>query len=1255
MRDDVPWSNACVCHAMCVEGGVALAAATALLHGIDPETSFLIVEGLFFTWWMCGIYTGLFRQSLQKKYHLKGTMEGEDSILLASLEGLEVLLDAEGDTGFRMAQRMLEAKQAMKAVQDGPWFVMGHLLSLQNWIPEAAVHEVSYDKVEFWVQLHGLPLEYMSNSNAVKVARLLGDIVMIEDPYVGELLLRPFLRVRVMIDIKKQLVTGFWLPRKDLPKVWDKLMAVFDNSKPRFGAFLGVPPARSLAAIATENSRRHRKIHGEDEAEKAGGDHPADNEGDSPTKPDSAETAHPSPPTTNANREQQGQKGNVRADKSALFVFVDPSFAPEQRFIAASVIYREFAALTSVNPTYFSTACPQAQIHLSLNIISPPPRPSPPIQPNPSFPHQPTTRTQHVKIPEPPSNPPGCYQPSCVDLEDNIKRPAQKRVVGSLVQEFQKSANLKRDREDDPDELVYNTTGEKRTRTSVFFPILTLPPPSSNILKELQQRLRFSNSFYVDPRGQSGGLGLLWDDSVEVEVEANCRNFIHCSITIKKESTYGNAPLCMGTLLLGPRRQLWGQLGLLTTGKSLHLVSNPRDGVVVRERIDRVLVNSNWRFLFPHASVSALPAISSDHSPILFEVCPKDRSGMSFKYELMWDKHPECIEVVKGAGQINQMNRKFGGRMFKKARNCRRAITNWHKTKFCNAAKELPKLKTRLQSLQNYKMEGSWLEGKDIIMNAAVDHCTRVYSAENISVSSEEIKRAVDGLRRLKGTWPRWAEWASSSLLTGILLRMDHALISALEDTLDIKALENPGSYLGLSADWSRSKSRTLAWILNRVQGKINGWKESLLNMAGKEMLIKSVIQAIPTYAMSVFKFPRGFCSKLNSMVANFWWQGSRKDREVHWRSWQFISRRESISLPQISCRQRKVINPLGFGPAFWKGGSLERRNGQWLIADGRDIKTWEDKWLWSKESLQNFQQPDASTLHDLLDTNNRRWDTQRIRQLLPPNMAVKGTMQLKGSSTGVIIGICFLYPISCALEDYLEAEGLVWFGSQFNWFPSPSDVTRFDEWLMGKFDFILNSPQLPDSLIDQLVNLVWSIWKQRNNMCSIMLNRPITVINQAACLSREYALARVNSSSSSQQSARNLKPGSHWKCPPPQVLKCNVDAAWHGPHVLGAVAFIVRDSTGKVLVGHAKRVPVASPIVAEALALREAILSAYNFNWQRIVLESDCLLLIEACRREKVVAEIKGIVEDILPWMRVFCSVASPGFRGNRTRRPIV
>ncbi|GAB2222113.1 hypothetical protein Droror1_Dr00013314 [Drosera rotundifolia] len=71
--DDMPWTTPCICHAVCVEGGIVLAAATAAFHGIDPRTSFLVFEGLVFAWWMCGIYTGLVRQSLQRKYHLKNS------------------------------------------------------------------------------------------------------------------------------------------------------------------------------------------------------------------------------------------------------------------------------------------------------------------------------------------------------------------------------------------------------------------------------------------------------------------------------------------------------------------------------------------------------------------------------------------------------------------------------------------------------------------------------------------------------------------------------------------------------------------------------------------------------------------------------------------------------------------------------------------------------------------------------------------------------------------------------------------------------------------------------------------------------------------------------------------------------------------------------------------------------------------------------------------------------------------------------
>ncbi|VAI25710.1 hypothetical protein VPH35_087244 [Triticum aestivum] len=73
LREDIPWTTPCVCHAIFVEGGITLAILTAIFHGVDPRSSFLIGEGLVFSWWLCGTYTGIFRQELQKRYHLKNS------------------------------------------------------------------------------------------------------------------------------------------------------------------------------------------------------------------------------------------------------------------------------------------------------------------------------------------------------------------------------------------------------------------------------------------------------------------------------------------------------------------------------------------------------------------------------------------------------------------------------------------------------------------------------------------------------------------------------------------------------------------------------------------------------------------------------------------------------------------------------------------------------------------------------------------------------------------------------------------------------------------------------------------------------------------------------------------------------------------------------------------------------------------------------------------------------------------------------
>ncbi|KAJ1377536.1 Ribonuclease H-like superfamily [Sesbania bispinosa] len=97
----------------------------------------------------------------------------------------------------------------------------------------------------------------------------------------------------------------------------------------------------------------------------------------------------------------------------------------------------------------------------------------------------------------------------------------------------------------------------------------------------------------------------------------------------------------------------------------------------------------------------------------------------------------------------------------------------------------------------------------------------------------------------------------------------------------------------------------------------------------------------------------------------------------------------------------------------------------------------------------------------------------------------------------------------------------------------------------------------------------------------------------------------------------------SHWKRPLDGTLKINTDAAWSEANRGGAISVIVRDHKGVLLGGHAKRVFTYSPLVAEALAIREAAMLAYNLNFNKVSFESDNLPIIEACRGERRLAEV--------------------------------
>ncbi|KAL9438277.1 hypothetical protein AB3S75_024033 [Citrus x aurantiifolia] len=79
-----------------------------------------------------------------------------------------------------------------------------------------------------------------------------------------------------------------------------------------------------------------------------------------------------------------------------------------------------------------------------------------------------------------------------------------------------------------------------------------------------------------------------------------------------------------------------------------------------------------------------------------------------------------------------------------------------------------------------------------------------------------------------------------------------------------------------------RKRSNFFNDIKLKVFNKISSWQHKFFSCGGKEVLIKAAAQAIPAYAMSVFKIPMGVCNDIKKNVADFWWGSKSDKRSIH-------------------------------------------------------------------------------------------------------------------------------------------------------------------------------------------------------------------------------------------------------------------------------------------------------------------------------------------------------------------------------------
>ncbi|XP_073358338.1 uncharacterized protein [Aegilops tauschii subsp. strangulata] len=224
----------------------------------------------------------------------------------------------------------------------------------------------------------------------------------------------------------------------------------------------------------------------------------------------------------------------------------------------------------------------------------------------------------------------------------------------------------------------------------------------------LKSNLGYDNSFVVDSSGRSGGLAIFWNNEIKIEVLGYSKYHIDGKISGLGEQSW-RLSCFYGEARTHLRQHTWDTMKILSTlqdmswvclgdfnevlkhdehdgigSRSQSQIQGFRDAVDVcglvdlgfkgtrwtyekrveggsytRVRLDRALGSVDWCGLFPAASVEHLTAATSDHSPVLLQLSHPNggkKKKNQFRYEVMWDTHPELKSTIQSAWESNSHN-----------------------------------------------------------------------------------------------------------------------------------------------------------------------------------------------------------------------------------------------------------------------------------------------------------------------------------------------------------------------------------------------------------------------------------------------------------------------------------------------------------------------------------------------------------------------------------------------------------------------
>jgi hypothetical protein len=164
------------------------------------------------------------------------------------------------------------------------------------------------------------------------------------------------------------------------------------------------------------------------------------------------------------------------------------------------------------------------------------------------------------------------------------------------------------------------------------------------------------------------------------------------------------------------------------------------------------------------------------------------------------------------------------------------------------------------------------------------------------------------------------------------------------------------------------------------VWKQLNDWKLKFLSHAWNEILLKAVVQAIPTYGMSVFILLYVFKDLVyfnKALLAKHCWKLLQNPNSLVARIIKAKYYHRGTIIEATLCKRwRSILSTCD----LLKCGLI------WRIGDGSTIKIWGDKWLatltaFSVQSLRRILAEDAKVM-ELIDPNTKWWNTMLLKNI---------------------------------------------------------------------------------------------------------------------------------------------------------------------------------------------------------------------------------------------------------------------------------